>query len=988
MTGNQYVYVDLSSASVYQNPAGTTGLKFGPWVAGQTIVYTLRFLQRQLDGSILDIGTNASRVRALRVGIGNIDMRPESGSFFLTINGFRPQKFDWNVSAEELQDRLNDVLPFNVFCDESDGSIEIQSEDGRPLEIQVDCSELIPTSGSRIHSSRVRGRFVYYIRLVQLPVAFTDFSDQVVPDPPRIREIQEGMTSSDGVTKYPEIQSLYVPPDFENVYQLSLPGTLKRTRLLNKNDGVAAIEAALKAVIGSVSVTNPLDNVAYIEFNKENNGINFPDLEVIVPNPAPPDLRFSINLNTVELYSLLRDKDSVTLPFEAEMLVDVNPSDPSEGTALVKLWKSEVVISRPLIWEGMASMAPIGWQSRAYPADYIPFTRQQSIIGQQQSYVVEVGDGVAKEFTIDHNLGGVFRGEAIVASTPLGQGTKIRVVKHGLSVGAVVTVSGHSVQEMNGNHGVIQIVDENELIVSAISPRPGVGGYMSIKDGIGAETTIGGSVAPRGVDFYSKMGVQNIVLRENKASGKVIKDGFDVYFLSATTLKIVFEEVPDLREYVAIIIGYGPASAFLSHTHPIDAIQYGGERLRDILQQMQENIDKLFRLIPRDLVQVSSGLPPAAVKIPTFGEILPDLALVETDTGNAPASIASQLVAETTKNKPPEVIVGTDLDKKKQELEAELTAMKLKAEAEIKAAREAAAAAAKAAEEKAKQEAAVKQVVSNISKVKIAGFGTRPKDVSSSWAHAYFPEKKGAKFPWLLPALHSDSPISVTQVPSLADGKGKVYVNGSSAALVLPGGGGRKAQAVSPGAFFGSDGRAIYALSKGLNENTFYALEMERVLVRTIVSKNQFPVNSALTMRWDTSSDLQGVLDGGCSCVMAVELRPVIPQSTPSPTGENTGLIGAGTVIAAPRINFSLNSVEARNHFLKLERKLSAGGEYSSSSNFTTYGTASAGPGFDNVDFVLSVALVKWDVDDSTASPLGSVGFYMKDTEISVDLIS
>jgi hypothetical protein len=123
-----------------------------------------------------------------------------------------------------VQDRLNDVLPFNVFCDESDGSIEIQAEDGRTLDIQVDCSELIPSSGSRIHSSRVRGLFVYHIRLVQLPVAFTDFSDQVVPDPPRIREIQEGTTAFDGVTKYPEIQSLYVPPDFENVYQLSLPG--------------------------------------------------------------------------------------------------------------------------------------------------------------------------------------------------------------------------------------------------------------------------------------------------------------------------------------------------------------------------------------------------------------------------------------------------------------------------------------------------------------------------------------------------------------------------------------------------------------------------------------------------------------------------------------------------------------------------------------------------------------------------------------------
>ena len=979
MTGNQYAYVDLTSSTVYQNPAGTANLKFGPWIAGQTIVYTLRFLQRQLDGSVLDIGTNVQRVRALRVGIGNIDRRPDSGEFSIQVNGFRSEKFDWDASAREIQDRLNDVLPFNVFCDDSGGSIEIQAEDGRLLELQIDCSELLPSSGSRIHSIRVRGKFIYYFRLVQLPVAFTDFSNQVVADPPSVREIQEGYTSGDGITRYPEIQALYVPPDFENVYQLLLPGTLKRTRLLNKNDGVAVIESALKAVIGSVSVTNPLDNIAYIEFNKENNGINYPNLEVLVPNPAPPDLRFSINLNTAELYSLLRDRESVTLPFEAEMLVDVNPNDSSEGTALVKLWKTEVVISRPLIWEGMASVAPIGWQSRAYPTDYIPFTRQQSIVGQQQAYVAEVGDGVASEFFIDHNLGGVFRGESIVSSTPVGGGTSFRVLTHKLVVGAIITISGHSVNKLNGTHGVKEVIDANQFIVSELSASAGVGGHVSIRDGYDG--------ALEGIDFYTKLGVQNIVLRENKASGKVIKDGFDVYFITASTLKVVFKEAPAPGEYIAIIIGYGPTSAFLSHTHPIDAVQHGGERLRDILEKMQESIDRLFQLIPRNLVQVASGLPPAAVKIPTFGEILPDLALVQTDTGTT-ASIASQLVAETQKNKPPEVIAGTDLEKKKKELEAELESMKMKAQAEINAAREAAKESAKAAEEKAKQEAAAKQVVSNISKVKIGGFGVRPGNPTLPWANLWFPEKRGAKFPWLLPAIHSNLPIGASQVPDLAAAAGKVYINSSASVLILPGGGGRKAQSVAPGAFFGSDGRAIYALSKGLNENTFYPLEMERTLIKSIVSKAQFPVNSSLTMRWDTSADLQGYVDGGCSCVMLVELRPIIPQSNPAPTGENTGIVGAGIVIAAPRINFSLNSIEARNHYLKLERKLPADGIYSSASSFFTYGTDAAGPGFSNEDFVLSVALVRWDVDDSSSSPLGSVGFYMKDTEISVDVIS
>lgn len=254
--------------------------------------------------------------------------------------------------------------------------------------------------------------YEYAVELVQAPIVFSDWAGSELPPAPTVQKIQSGgmISAGAGLTmKWPTIQALYVPPDFEGQYQLFRAPRLKRSDLLVKEDGLTKIQRVLQDLVsdegGSVKVTNPSSNVAHIEFLGDLNGWDIENLEVVVYGAPPPSLSFTLNLDNAEVAEMLRERESVTLPFELDATVWVDSRDQSQGTRTIKLWKTTATISRNLLWDSMVTKPPIDWAAKPLPVDYVPFSKTQYLTGQQAAYTAVIGGGAARIFSISHGLG-------------------------------------------------------------------------------------------------------------------------------------------------------------------------------------------------------------------------------------------------------------------------------------------------------------------------------------------------------------------------------------------------------------------------------------------------------------------------------------------------------------------------------------------------------------------------------------------------------
>ena len=1023
MASNEYIYANLST----REATGSTGspLNFS-WVAGQSVSYALRFLQRDSAGAL---GETGLEILNLRAAIGREGAWPESGWYQIKVGtalstaANTTERIDFNAGALDVEGALNALTgkPAEFRCDEGANAILIRRVDAGEVALSVVGDGLRPTSFGKIlggrrfperkarlslggangltfisklegeagnwisvqyvmpveldaamsvavvgnkitvNLSRASGSttataatikaaveasaaasalvavvildtglsdaaaqaevflsggvnpsgYEYSLQLAQAPVVFTDWTTRNLPPAPVITRVQTGgRTYSYPPTIWNTIQALAVPPDFRGAYQFKRG--LKRSSLASKDDGTVAIARILNALLaeegGTVTVTNPNNNVAHIEFGGTFAGYDIADLEISVYSAPPPDYVFDLDLGSADLAEMLQDKESVTLPFEVDATVWQNPKDPTEGTRVIKLWKTTATIKRNVLWDALAARPPIDWLRRPMPLDYVPFSDTQFLTGQQAAYTAVIGNGSTKIFSIAHGLGG----------------------------------------------GVEQV------------------GQSYI---------------------YKDEGVVSVDVRENKPSGRQLRDDeYVLRFVSAGSVSLEFDEAPDDDGLVVVVLGYGQESAFTIHTHPIDQVKTlgpdgaVGESLRVILEDFQRRIARLELLIPRGSVSsLGSGLEKKKVQIPPIGEILPDAAM-EGGEGE-PLSLASQIIAPENRGNPPRVVAGTELEDQKKLFDAELLRVKAEAAAEVKAAQEAATKAAGDVKVKAYQEAAQKKT-SMVSRVSIAEFATRltaAGTVSPTALPNLYPAMRNGKYAWLLPAIHDAAAQDVSALPTLAAAAGNVYRNAGAQPLLLPAGGGRKGQSVPAGGFFGGDGRALYALRRAGATTSYHPIEMERELVRLVVREAQFPLSSDLSLAWQLDlSFLTETMVAGGGYVMSVEAAPLPSASTPATTGVNVGAVGQAVLLAAPRIGFSRGVSETRQFSLKLARKLNEGGQAVGTSQFTDY-IESIGPELPQGDFLLTVRLAQWDVDDSSPSPTGQVSVLMPATQMTVE---
>lgn len=403
------LYANLATRQPVASPTGDAAT-FPILYAGQDYTISLRWLD-DIAGSLTQVEPAISSIRA---SIGQVEAAPISGTWKLQVGSGASTEanttaaLDWNASPLTVKHALNALTggtqDYDVDLDS--GSYLIRRTGGGAIALQVRANKLKPTAFCRVRPLVLDGENIYDVRLVQAPLAFTDSSALVLPDPPTISTVRDGGTDSSGLFTWNEIQALTVPPDFRGTYHIRR--NYARTDLLNLSDGIDEIQTALNAMLApesaSVRVTNPAGSVAHIEFLGELRGTDVAPLVVAVFDAPPGDLTFTLSLNTSELWAALRDQVTLTVPFELEADIYIDPADHAAGTRTIKVWSQEVTLARPLAWEGLAAAQNIDWLRPPSPASYEPFTLDQIITGQQQAFASLIGNGTATSFTLDHNL--------------------------------------------------------------------------------------------------------------------------------------------------------------------------------------------------------------------------------------------------------------------------------------------------------------------------------------------------------------------------------------------------------------------------------------------------------------------------------------------------------------------------------------------------------------------------------------------------------
>ena len=405
------IYGDLTARRLTDSAGAAATLP--SLVQGDLVTFSLRLLDWAETGAPQVVQRN---VRSLRASIGNVSMPPLSGQFSLRIgaNGLGTPLIDFNSNHPVLKPLLA-TLPEaatyggleHVF-ETSPGCWMIRFGNNTSVPLQAADNLLVPVTFIRVRPFQQNGRWWHELRLMQAPIAYTGLSERVLADPPAVRRIRAGCTYSEAGVDYivNEVQAVKVPAGFTGTYYLKFEG--RATIMLSQDDDATAIETALNSLFGDgqprFAVTNPEAYNAYVEFKGPLAGQPQDLLVAEVGSVEPGDLTFSLDLNTAEVFAALRDSATVAAQFEVELEI-ANDDDPPEIPGkIITLFRENATIVRELQWQEMAAAAGIDWLRPPQPRDYIPFTRDQIITGSQH-YVGVIGDGILREFTIDHNLG-------------------------------------------------------------------------------------------------------------------------------------------------------------------------------------------------------------------------------------------------------------------------------------------------------------------------------------------------------------------------------------------------------------------------------------------------------------------------------------------------------------------------------------------------------------------------------------------------------
>lgn len=343
-----------------------------------------------------------------RLAYGPVDVAPTAGTFKVLVNAVTSSVITLGSSAASVAAILNSISAVTGFAVTLDRDSYIVSRNANftaTSGITIVENFLEPQSFVRVTSYSANNLFYQELRPMQSPLAYQSAFALLVPPAPTIVRVVTGYSDPTTGVEVNEVQRLYVPPQFDGVFQI-FKGTA-RTQLLSKDDGAPEIAAALTAGVvtqGSGEtfiVTNPKNNTADIEFAGDLGGAPQDLLTIVVPESIQGDLTFDLDLNTTGMLEALRGDFEVTHPLTCEVGINYGTAA-TPNVKYVTVFQQNLTVQADGAWTGLAAAQRINWLNPPQPINYIPFTTDQVITGIQSFTAVVTGSG---PWTIAHNLG-------------------------------------------------------------------------------------------------------------------------------------------------------------------------------------------------------------------------------------------------------------------------------------------------------------------------------------------------------------------------------------------------------------------------------------------------------------------------------------------------------------------------------------------------------------------------------------------------------
>ena len=398
-----FLYGNLSTKTAsYSIEPGTIDLP--KVVNGDTFTVAVR-LTETADGTT--VATTPS-ISYARLAYGPVDVAPTSGSFKVLVNTVTSSVITLGSSAASVAAVFNSIAAvtgWSVREDQGSYIVSRTASYAATSGITIVANELIPESFVRVTSYSDGATFYQELRPMQSPLAYTSAFGLIVPPGPTITRVVTGYSDETTGVSVNEVQRLYVPPQFDGVFQI-FKGTA-RTQLLDKDDGAPEIQAALTAGVvtqGSGEtfiVTNPKSNTADIEFAGTLGGQPQNLLTITVPESQQGDLTFDLDLNTQGMLAALRGDFEVTHPLTCEVGINYGTAA-TPDIYYITVFQQNLTVQADGAWAGLAAAQRINWLNPPQPVNYIPFTTDQVITGIQSFTAVVTGSG---PWTIAHNLG-------------------------------------------------------------------------------------------------------------------------------------------------------------------------------------------------------------------------------------------------------------------------------------------------------------------------------------------------------------------------------------------------------------------------------------------------------------------------------------------------------------------------------------------------------------------------------------------------------
>jgi hypothetical protein len=207
-----------------------------------------------------------------------------------------------------------------------------------------------------------------------------------------------------------------------------------------------------------------------------------------------------------------------------------------------------------------------------------------------------------------------------------------------------------------------------------------------------------------------------------------------------------------------------------------------------------------------------------------------------------------------------------------------------------------------------------------------------------------------------------------------------VYEN-TGGELLLPGGGGLRSAKVATGGFYGTDGRAWYALSQEGATNSYFPAAYERELFMFHVNEKQLRAGGALEIAF--ALDLATArANTKAQVLLVVEVGAAPQEDEPDPTGQN--LLNV-TWVATPLLQQRLIAGPTPVKHLFGARVTRDAAGTTMAAHALLYGEWEGGAQAPaGADFAIRARLVQWDVEDAVADARGYLAYRLREASAKI----